>query len=133
MPKTIIRMSQLKQNNMRLIYIIVVLFFVSCDVQQNLSQSYRLHDGMTKSEVEAIMGAPIKSDFYKSVEEWHYCNTGQMADEFIALFFYENNLIAKKNYTVTTADTRGVYGSCEKFVKMGNYREPDNVTEIRLR
>jgi hypothetical protein len=118
---------------MKFFYLIVVLFHASCGVQQNLSVSYRLHDGMTKTEVEAVMGAPIKSDFYKNVEEWHYCKTGQMADEFIALFFYEGKLISKKNYTVTTADTRGVYGSCEKFIKMGNYREPDNVTEIRLR
>ena len=111
----------------------LILSFVSCGIQQNLSVSYKLHEGMTKQEAEAIMGAPVKSDFYKNVEEWHYCKTGQMADEFIALFFYEGKLIAKKNYTVTVADTRGVYGSCEKFIKMGNYREPEVVVEIRSR
>lgn len=93
-----------------------------------------LHEGMTKQEAEAIMGAPVKSDFDKNVEEWHYCRTGQnTADEFIALFFYEGKLIAKKNYTVTISDTRGVHGSCEKFIKMGNYRQPEVVVEIRSR
>ena len=88
---------------------------------------------MTKNEVEAIMGRPVKSDFYKNVEEWHYCSTGSSADEHLALFFYNGKLIAKKNYTVTLQDTRGISGSCEKFIKMENYREPDNVTEIRIR
>ena len=115
------------------ILISLSIVFCSCGVQQKLSLSYRLSEGMTKSEVEAIMGAPIKSDFYKNVEEWHYCKTGMTADEFIALFFYEGKLIAKKNYTVTAADALGASGSCEKFIKMGNYREPEIVTEIRIR
>ncbi len=88
---------------------------------------------MTKQEVESIMGAPIKSDFSKGVEEWHYCRTGQMSDEFLALYFHEGELVAKKNYTVTAADTHGVYGSCEKFIKRGSYQTPDVVVEIRMR
>ena len=87
---------------------------------------------MTMPEVESIMGKPMKSDFYKNVEEWHYCKTSTV-DEHLALFFYNSKLIAKKNYTVTSVDTKGAYGSCEKFIKMGNYREPDAVTEIRIR
>lgn len=59
------------------------------------------------------------------------CNW-QGADEFVALFFFDDKLLAKKNYTVTLQDTRGITGSCEKFIEMGNYREPDNVTEIRI-
>jgi len=111
----------------------LILFLISCGVQQNLAVSYKLHEGMTKAEAESIMGTPVKSDFYKNVDEWHYCKTGTTADEFISLFFYEGKLIAKKNYTVTLADTRGASGSCEKFIKMGNYSEPDIVVEIRSR
>lgn len=113
--------------------ILFVVYLYSCGVQQKLSASYKLSSGMTKAEVEAIMGPPVKSDFKKNVEEWHYCKTGASADELLALFFYEGKLIEKLNYTVTLADTRGAYGSCEKFIKMGNYREPDIVVEIRLR
>jgi outer membrane protein assembly factor BamE (lipoprotein component of BamABCDE complex) len=110
-------------------------------VSQKLSESYKLHEGMTKSEVEAIMGVPVKSDFYKSVDEWHYCKTGYgelegsniPIDEFIALFFYEGKLVATKNYTVSLTDVDGATGSCEKFIKMGKYTEPDIVTEIRSR
>ena len=117
----------------KLLGIIILLSFMSCGVRQNLSISYRLNDGMSKSEVEGIMGPPIKSDFFKNVEEWFYCKTGQMSDEHLALFFYDGKLIAKKNYTVTAADTRGTFGSCQKFIKMGNYRVPDVVLEIRNR
>ena len=88
---------------------------------------------MTKAEVEAIMGAPIKSDFYKNIDEWFYCKTDIGLDEQLALFFHEGKLIAKKNYTVTIADAGGATGSCEKFIKMGNYQEPDVVVEIRNR
>lgn len=109
------------------------LCLTTCGVQQNLSISHRLSPGMTKSEVEAIMGSPVKSDFHKNVEEWHYCKTGMSADEFLALFFYEGKLIEKLNYTVTIADTGGSFGSCSKFIKMGNYREPDKIVEIRLK
>jgi hypothetical protein len=111
----------------------VMIFLNTCGVRQNLSVSYRLSPGMTKSEVKAIMGPPVKSDFYKNVEEWHYCKTGMTSDEFLALFFHDGKLIAKLNYTVTLADTRGATGSCSKFIKMGNYREPDRVIEIRRR
>ena len=109
------------------------LILTSCGLQQNLAVSYRLSPGMTKAEVEQIMGPPAKSDFSENVEEWHYCKTGTNSDEFLALFFYEDELLEKVNYVVTLADTRGATGSCEKFIKMGNYREPDKVLEIRMR
>ncbi len=118
--------------------LIITLILSSCGVnqnylRQNLDISNRLKPGMSKVEVEQIMGSPAKSDFSKNVEEWHYCKTGTGSDEFIALFFFEEKLIEKLNYTVTLADTRGATGSCEKFIKMGNYLEPDRVLEIRMR
>ena len=79
-------------------------------LNQNFDASYNLSPGMTKIEVEKIMGRPAKSDFSKNVEEWHYCKTGMGSDE----------LIEKLNYTVTLSDTKGATGSCEKFNKMGN-------------
>ncbi|MDA3878866.1 MAG: outer membrane protein assembly factor BamE [Prolixibacteraceae bacterium] len=113
--------------------ITLVFILSSCGVQQNLSISYKLHEGMTKSEVESIMGLPIKTDFYKNVDEWHYCKTGMPANEFLSLFFYEELLVAKKNYSVIVDDINGNPGSCEIYIKMGNYSEPDIVVEIRSR
>jgi outer membrane protein assembly factor BamE (lipoprotein component of BamABCDE complex) len=117
----------------KIIVVSLVMLLFSCGTQQKLLKSFELKTGMTKDQVITIMGNPVKNDFNKNIEEWHYCKTGISADEFIALFFFEGKLIAKKNYTVTLADTRGAGGSCEKFIKLGNYREPDVVTEIRLK
>jgi len=88
---------------------------------------------MSKEEVVSILGQPIKSDFYKNVDEWFYCKTGIRGDQHLALFFYDGKLIAKKNYVVTAQDVYGAYGSCELFIKRGSYREPDEVREIRLK
>lgn len=114
----------------------LITLLTACSVQrvkQNLSVSYKLSPGMNKAEVETIMGPPIKSDFRQNVEEWHYCKTGTGSDEFLALFFYEKKLVEKLNYTVTIDDTKGVTGSCDKFIKMGNFRVPDRVIELRLK
>lgn len=110
----------------------VPFFLISCVVQQNLNDSYKLNPGMSKDEVVAILGRPIQDDFNRNVEEWHYCKTGFNSDQYLALFFYEGKLLAKKNYSVTLNDARGVTGSCENFIKRGSYREPDEVREVRL-
>jgi hypothetical protein len=115
----------------KILILILALTIVSCGA--NLKASYKLSPNMTKEEVEKIMGQPTKSDFKDNVEEWHYCRTGLGSDEFLALFFHNGKLIEKLNYTVTMADTRGVAGACSKFIKRGNYREPDSVIEIRMR
>jgi hypothetical protein len=47
--------------------------------------------------------------------------------------FHEGKLVEKLNYTVTMSDIGGVAGGCSKFIKRGNYREPDNVIEFRNR
>ena len=88
---------------------------------------------MTKGEVESIMGSPISSDFDGKVEEWFYCSTGFSSDQHLALFFHDDILVAKQNYNVSSADTGGVSGSCENFIKQGSYRVPDQVIEIRMR
>jgi outer membrane protein assembly factor BamE (lipoprotein component of BamABCDE complex) len=100
--------------------------------QQPIEQSNKLNNGMSKEEVISILGQPIKSDFYKNVDEWFYCKTGMGGDEHLALFFFDGKLIAKKNYVVTIQDVDGASGSCEWFIKRGSYREPDEVKQIRI-
>jgi hypothetical protein len=101
---------------------------------QNLKNHLMLKPGMTKEQVITTMGgSPVKAEFSSNIEEWHFCNTGYGGDEFVTAYFADGVLIAMKPYTVTLNDTGGVGGSCEKFVKMGNYREPDSVREYRLR
>lgn len=107
---------------------------------QNLGNAARLAPGMNKAAVLNIMGNPIKTEFSQNVEEWHYCKTGLCSgrgcvatDEFVVLFFNNNMLVASRNYSVSSSDVDGALGSCELFIKKGNYREPEAVTELRVR
>ena len=107
---------------------------VGCGTQQKLDNSMMISPGMTKQQVVNTMGAnPVKTEFDGSLEEWHYCNTGSKADEFVAVYFVDGTVIAMKPYTVTLRDANGATGSCEKFVKMGNFREPETVAEYRVK
>lgn len=116
----------------KLAFLLLVGVLVSCG-SAKMKQAYRLEPGMTKSQVIEIMGEPSKSDFDRNVEEWHYCSTGLDSDEYIALYFVDGKLLTKTNYTVTISDTNGATGNCRRFIKMGNYRVPDTVVEIRER
>ena len=105
----------------------------ACGVNQRLDNALLISPGMTKEKVIAIMGAkPVKTEFSGAVEEWHYCKTGRRADQFVAVFFTEGRAVAMRPYTVTLSDAKGATGSCEIFVKMGNYREPAEVRELRV-
>ena len=107
-------------------------------LQQNLTKADALRPGMSTAEAKQIMGPPAKSEFDHGVEEWHYCKTassffgGDAVDEFVALFFKDDTLIATRNYSVSSKEM-GFYGSCDKAVKHGDYRVPDQVLELRLK
>lgn len=115
----------------KLLFLLLVVVLASCG-STKMGMSYKLEPGMTKQEVLAIMGEPVKSDFDRNVEEWHYCRTQIDSEEYLALYFVDGVLLAKTNYTVRE-ENRGSLGSCAQFIKMGNYREPDVVVEIRER
>ena len=114
----------------KLILIAVMsLLLMHCYTHQNLSTSGQVRSGMTPNEVLKIMGEPIVSELDKNVETWHYCNTADGLfnndDTYLALFFVDNNLIAKTFYTQDKE-----IGSCENFVKKGNYKVPLEVQAI---
>lgn len=117
----------------KLFILILTLLFVACGSTSPLSQSFRLYEGMTMDQVIEIMGTPCASELSQGVTEWHYCSTGYMADEFVAIFFQDGKIIAVKNYTVTQTDVGDVGGPCKLFIKRGTYREPDVVVSVRSR
>jgi hypothetical protein len=106
--------------------------FKDQSLKQDLSKGFLITPGMTMDATIKIMGRPAKDEYNDNVSEWHYCKTNSVADEFLAIYFIDNKVIAKKNYTVTYADVEA-YGSCEIFVKLGNYIEPDKISEYRLK
>ena len=117
------------------LFISFVLAISGCATytQQDLQQGLQISPGMSKDQVLQIMGNPVSNTFEKGVEEWHYCDTNsvQEGDDYLALFFTDGEVVALKRYLVTMADVNAV-GDCTKFVRMGNFSEPDSIREIRL-
>ena len=83
------------------IFILMVgSLFMGCSAiytTQNLSKSSKVQAGMSTDEVLKIMGEPVISELDRNVEEWHFCRTGS-EDRFLAMFFVDSRLIAKKYY-----------------------------------
>jgi len=103
-------------------------------VTQDLKGAGKIRAGMTTDEVIEIMGEPILSELDRNVEEWHYCRTGASLkferDTYVALFFVDNKLIAKQHYSTHYGGGDAGFGSCEKFIKKGDYKVPPQVQEI---
>ena len=103
-------------------------------VTQDLSLAGKIRAGMTTDEVIKIMGEPIISELENNVEEWNYCKTGELLkferDTFVALFFVDNKLIAKQHYSTSYDGGGAGFGSCEKFIKKGDYKVPPEVQVI---
>jgi len=119
----------------KLIFILIVSsLFMGCSpakqmfTSQNLSMSSKVQRGMTVDEVRDIMGEPIVSELNRNVEEWHYCSTGSGSgrkDRFLAIFFVDNKLVAKKFYF-----GKSDFGDCLLFLKTGDYKVPPEVQAI---
>ena len=90
---------------------------------------------MTKSQVVETIGKPKKSEFDRNVEEWFYCIS--YTGEYLSVFFENGILFKTLNYSVTPPWQPGgdvnTAGECVLNFKKGNYRVPDEVTEVRLK
>ena len=112
--------------------------FIGCFTMtmQNLSQSSKVTAGMTTDEVRDLMGEPILTELDRNVEEWHYCRSDNYPpkDRFFAIYFVDDKVIAKIFYTrqkgyLFNRNTEH-FGSCEYFVKTGDYKVPPEVQAI---
>ena len=123
------------------ILLIVGSLFIGCFTMtmQNLSQSSKVTAGMTTDEVRDLMGEPILTELDRNVEEWHYCRSDNYPpkDRFFLIYFADNKVIAKTFYTRWKGNIFKSYvrnpehfGSCEYFVKTGDYKVPPEVQAI---
>ena len=108
-------------------------------VTQDLSLAAKIRAGMTTEEVIEIMGEPIISELDRNVEEWHYCRSDNYPpkDRFFLIYFADNKVFAKTFYTRWKGNIFKSYirnpehfGSCEYFVKTGDYKVPPEVQAI---
>lgn len=89
---------------------------------QKLGNANQLQPGMSKTQVTQIMGCAVRTEFQGPIEEWHYCRTGQSADEFVTLYLRDSVLIGSSFYTV--GGDEGFEGDCTLNIKRGGYVEP---------
>lgn len=62
----------------------------------------RLHPGMSKTEVEAILGKPGNSQFYEDREVWQYRSFGMVETDHLVLTFRGGKLVGQQNATANT-------------------------------
>ena len=125
------------------ILLIVGSLFMGCIgfnqwlTMQDLSQSSKVKAGMTTDEVRDIIGEPVVTELDRNVEEWHYCRSDNYPpkDRFLAIYFVDDKVIAKIFYTRQKGylfnRNHEASGSCEYFVKTGDYKVPPEVQAIR--
>ena len=87
---------------------------------------------MTTDEIRDIMGEPVISELDRNVEEWHYCRSDSFPaeDKLLVIYFVDNKVIAKILYTREKGTKDKGVGSCEYFVKTGDYKVPPKVQVI---
>ena len=103
------------------------------DSKANLKNAFSLSPGMTKDEViSSLGGLPAQNEFNDNVEEWHYCKTGWSSDSYVAIYFIDGRVNAMRQYE-RHGDNGGGGGNCKMFIKSGDYNEPDEIREYRIR
>ena len=71
---------------------------VAARPEADLSKTSMIRLGTEQTEVLKIMGMyPQKTEISDGVTEWHYCATGYGMDEFVAVYFAEEKVVAMKN------------------------------------
>jgi len=110
---------------------LLLLATIGCvdELRQPIQNAIALNTGMSMTEVSRVMGEPALSDTTEQVTEWHYCSTGTQADRMVAIFFIDGRLRETLYYSVSLSQAGGITGSCENFLKMGGYVEPNLVIE----
>jgi hypothetical protein len=102
---------------------------------QDLSLAGSINSGMSPGDVLRVMqDKPVAREFAGNYEEWHYCDsdtwTGR-AHKYLAIYFINGAVVSMKPYGVSVRGESVT--DCGKFVKQGNYSEPDVVREYRVK
>ena len=78
---------------------------------------------------------PVATEFSGRFSEWHFCKSDEWTGEnhrFVAVYFGDDKVIAMKPYSVSLSRRTGD-ADCRPYVKKGNYKEPDEVREYRIK
>ncbi len=105
--------------------------------QQDIDKAFQIKYGMSFEDVQEIVGIPVKKEILGSVEEWHYCRTGNDIDEYVAIKFNDGKVSELEQYTVSYLDIifhhtstpseelikASGLGDCKLTIRWGSYGE----------
>ncbi|CAJ1903766.1 hypothetical protein PEKONANI_03883 [Aeromonas jandaei] len=103
--------------------------------QNDLSKSTNIKPGMSTEEILEIMGAPALKEIRGEIEEFHYCKTGHLVDEYISIKTNQGKLLDVSYYVVNWLDVAfhhtptpnehlldiGGMGDCKLTIRWGTY------------
>lgn len=73
----------------------------------------QLRPGMTRAEVTAILGEPLRSEFSWSMEAWHYCRPAEPENELAVIVFLDGKVIEARGQRATGP---GAHGDCRSLL-----------------
>ena len=133
--------------SLNIVFLIVVVIVIwpekeiSADLsiytQNDLTKSASINPGMGTEEVLAIMGEPAIKEISGETEEFHYCKTGHLVDEYISIEVNQGVVVSMSYYVVNWLDVAfhhtstpnkhlleiGGMGDCKLTIRWGTYGE----------
>lgn len=105
--------------------------------QNDLSRAADIQPGMPTEEILKIMGQPALKEIRGEIEEYHYCKTGHLVDEYISIKASQGKLLNMSYYVVNWLDVAfhhtptpnehlleiGGMGDCKLTIRWGTYGE----------
>ena len=67
---------------------------------QNLSPAHKVKRGMTTGQSRGIMGEPALAVWLDGILEWRYCDSREFTDEFVVVYFHDDQVVDKASYTI---------------------------------
>ena len=114
----------------RIVTSLFIILLVGCTAQSKvMTNSAKISAGMSKSELEELMGPPQNRQFEGTDEAWQYCATGFETDHFVLVWLSGDTVTGMKTYR----NTEG-FGTCDNFFRSVDWEEsPDISVEVRER
>ena len=114
-------------------YLVCIVLLTGCaSSTPDLQLAQGIRQGMTPDQVVQTMGGQqmVAREFAKNYEEWHFCEEDWWGShhKLVAVYFIEGEVASMKYYSAHNDS-----GDCQAAVKKGNYREPDNIREYRIK
>jgi len=77
---------------------------LSKNTQQDIQKAMTVSYGADVPTVKKLLGEPVVREVAGRREEWHFCKTGSRVDEYVAISFEDQKVVAVDYYNVSWLD-----------------------------